>query len=142
MGRGITMVVASSNSPKKEKKENGTPISQVVVEEQGKETSGVDFSSRPGSDLNEKLILTATFCINAWSIVVTYIGTQIFLSLRIRKFMRGSSLRKYKESNDSMNARVTVKEAWYCDLGDEKYKDFKLRTDGSNVGKRIDVGEF
>ena len=75
-------------------------------------------------------------------IVVSYIGTQIFLSLRIRKFMRGSSLRKYKESNDSMNARVTVKEAWYCDLGDEKYKDFKLRTDGSNVGKRIDVGEF
>ena len=61
-------------------------------------------------------------------IVVSYIGTQIFLSLRIRKFMRGSSLRKYKESNDSMNARVTVKEAWYCDLGDEKYKDFKLRT--------------
>eukprot|EP00944_MAST-04C_sp_MAST-4C-sp1_P012490 g12490.t1 len=75
-------------------------------------------------------------------IVVSYIGTQIFLYLRIRKFMRGSSLRKYKESKDSMNARVTVKEAWYCDLGDEKYKDFKLRTDGSNVGKRIDVGEF
>ena len=46
-------MVASSNSPKKEKKENGTPISQVGVEEQEKETSGVDFSSRPGSDLNE-----------------------------------------------------------------------------------------
>ena len=53
-------MVASSNSPKKEKKEKGTPISQVVVKEQMKETSRVDFSSRPGSDLNEKLILTAT----------------------------------------------------------------------------------
>ena len=51
-------------------------------------------------------------------------------------------LRKYKESNDTMNARVTIKDAWYCDLSDEKYKDFKLRTDGSNVGKRIDVDEF
>ena len=75
--------------------------------------------------------------------VTTYIGTQIFLLSRIRKIMRGSSLRKYKESSDNMNARVTIKDAWYCDVsGDEKYKDFKLRTDGSNVGKQIDVDEF
>ena len=54
-------------------------------------------------------------------IVTTHIGTQIFLFIRIRNFMKGSSLRKYKESNDTMNARVTIKDAWYCDLTDEKY---------------------
>ena len=88
---------------------------------------------------NLAMILDTWFMI---IIVTTYIGTQIFLFIRIRNFMKGSSLRKYKESNDTMNARVTIKDAWYCDLSDEKYKDFKLRTDGSNVGKRIDVDEF
>ena len=88
---------------------------------------------------NLAMILDTWFMI---IIVTTYIGTQIFLFIRIRNFMKGSSLRKYKESNDTMNARVTIKDAWYCDLSDEKYKDFKLRTDGSNVGKRINVDEF
>jgi len=45
---------------------------QVVVNEQQQqqmaETKIIDFSTRPGSDINEKLVLHATFCVNNWSV--------------------------------------------------------------------------
>ena len=48
-----------------------TRTMQVVVNEQQQqmaETKIIDFSTRPGSDINEKLVLHATFCVNNWSV--------------------------------------------------------------------------
>ena len=40
----------------------------VVMNNKNGRNKIIDFSTRPGSDINEKLVLHATFCVNNWSV--------------------------------------------------------------------------